>query len=338
MISQQLHVGRRRNGIERSPWLFVLMMILMLVMSACSSEEEPVDSSDFATPLSNRVDLHQESEDGGHEHTHLTEDELTGGTRVVMVPSEIAQGPSRFAVGLFDAQGGLIHDAVVHFHYYDLRDPDQALLLAEVDARRVQDPEGFTTIYAHDHNFDLVGLWGVEVEARLADGGGARQRLGFEVMADTASLSPGEKAPVLNTLTLDDVNQNPARLTTAEEPNLALHKLSLAQAVNNGRPTLLLLATPAFCQTRFCGPAYEMVSELQPRYDDRLNFVYSEVFSALPDPSANGFQPSEAMTVFGLESEPWVYFIDEEGTIVYRLEGLFTAEEIEHELQTRLGL
>jgi hypothetical protein len=317
---------------------YLILMAFALALAACSSGEEAGDASDFVTPLSNEADLHLESEEDGHEHTHLEEDELTGEMRVVMVPSELVAGPNRFAVGLFDAQGGLIHDATVHFHYYDLRDPDKAVYLSHADAARVQDPEGLTTIYTDESDFDLVGLWGVEVEAHLPDGSAASQRIGFEIQADTGTLGPGEKAPLVNTSTLDDVDQNPARLTTAEEPNLALHKVSLAQAVNNGKPTLLLLATPAFCQTRFCGPAYEMVSSLQPGYDDRLNFVYSEVFSALPDPAANGWQPSAAMRAFGLESEPWLFFIDADGTIIYRLEGLFDAAEIERHLQTRLGL
>jgi hypothetical protein len=316
--------------------LLLILSALLFAATACGGEAAPA-AGDFVTPLSNQVERH-EDDHAADEHTHLDPEAITAQLNVVMVPSEMAVGPNRFAVGLFDEEGGLIHDADVHFHYYDLRDPDQAVYESEADARPVQDPEGLTTIYVHDRDFDLAGLWGVEVEVTLPDGSAAKQRLGVEIQEDTASLSPGEQAPPLNTPTLADVGGDLRLLTSAATPNPALHERSLAQALNNGRPTLLLLATPAFCQTRFCGPAYEMVSELQPRYDDRLNFVYSEVFSALPDPAVNGFQPSQAMTAFGLESEPWVYFIDEQGTIAYRLEGLFTADEIEQQLRTRLGL
>jgi hypothetical protein len=336
MKNKQEHDGRRAPGGKLAGFLPLVLLVIVLGLAACSAGDEPADASEFATPLSNQVALHEDDHSEA-DHTHLDADEITTQLNVVMVPSEIVVGPNRFAVGLFDAQGQLIHDAQVHFHYYDLRDPDTATLDQEADAQRVQDPEGFTTIFTHDRDFEEPGLWGVEVEVRLPDGNAARQRLGFEIQEDTATLGPGEKVPLLNTLVLDDVDQNPARLTSALEPLLELHRMSLAQALSNNKPTLLLLATPAYCQTRICGPSYEMVSQLYPRYADRLNFVYSEVFNTLPDPAVDGWRPSPVMTAFGLESEPWVIFIDADGTIVYRLEGMFTAEEIERQLQERFG-
>ena len=312
---------------NKLPFLLFILLLATLI-AACGSADEG-----FATPLSNQVEPHEEGE-----HEHAGEEEFTTEMTAVLVPSELVVGPNRFAVGLLDPQNVLIDDATVHFHYFDLSDRENPLIESEVYARRVTSPDGLTTIYAHDRDFERVGLYGLEIEARRADGTILKQRIGFEVADDTETIGPGEKAPLVNTATLADVGDDASLLTSAVDPNPALHKLSLSQALNNGRPTLLLLATPAFCQTRFCGPAYEMISELTPSYDDRLNFVYSEAFSGLPDPAVNGFQPSQAMTAFGLESEPWVYFVDEEGTIVYRLEGLFTVEEIEHELQTRLGL
>lgn len=257
---------------------------------------------------------------------------------VVLVPSEMVAGPNRFAVGLFDQQGNMIHDAEVHFHYYDLNDPNKAVYESEADAARVQSPDGLTTIYTNERDFDLVGLWGVEVEARLANGGAAKQRIGFEIMQDSTTVSPGDKAPYIHTKVLSDVGMDASQLTSSEQPILALHETSLDEALDSGKPTLLLLATLVFCQTRFCGPAYDVVANLQEQCGDRLNFVYVEVFDGLPDPNATGFQPSAGAQAFGIQSEPWVYFIDEDGTVVYRLEGLFTAEELEHQLHKRLGL
>ena len=201
----------------------------------------------------------------------------------------------------------------------------------------MQDPERSTTIFTHDRDFNLPGLWGVEIEVVLPDGSAAKERMGFEIAAESATLSPGKKVPALNTRTIDDVGENLSLLTSAEKPNPELHKLSLAQAVTNDKPTLLLLATPAFCQTRFCGPAYEMVGQLPKDYGERVNFVYAEVFDGLPNPGLSGFQPSAIAREFGIESEPWVYFIDESGTVIYRLEGLFSLEELDLQIQRILG-
>ena len=53
----------------------------------------------------------------------------------------------------------------------------------------------------------------------------------------------------------------------------------------------------------------------------------------LPDPSANNWEIAPALTAFGLTSEPWLYLIEPDGTVFYRVEGFFTTAEIERQLQ-----
>ena len=314
----------RTGGVIASAWL--------LVAAGCGSGDDEGDR--FAEPLSNAVDAHED----GDGHDHLVPEDLTTEMSVTLVPSELVVGPSRFAVGLTDGEGGLILDATVHFHYYDLTDSQNAVLESEVDAERIVAPDGLTTIYAHEREFSRAGDWGLEVEARLAGGGAAFKSIGFRVADDTPSLAPGEAAPALDTPTLSDVDQDVSRLTSSESPNLELHRSGLAEALANDDPTVLLFATPAFCSTRFCGPVYDMLSEVQPSYAGRVNFVYVEAFSNLPDPAASGLEPSAAMSAFRLESEPWLFFIDADGTIVYRIEGFWTSAEMVAQLESRFGL
>jgi len=319
----------------RSLMFYGMLLFLLLAAVACSSDGE---DDTFGTPVSNQVEPHDDQDHGEGEHTHLDPDEVTGKMSVGLVPSEMVVGPNRFAVGLFDEQGNLITDAEVHFHYYDLRDPDKAVYESDADAQRIQSPDGQTTIYTHDREFESPGLWGVEVEARLANGEAAKHRIGVEILEDSATLSPGDKAPYIHTPVLNDVGLDASQLTSAQEPLPGLHETSLDAALDNDRPTLLLFATPAFCETRFCGPAYEMIGELQQDYADKINFVYVEVFAGLPDPAVTGWQATAGAQAFGIQSEPWVYLLAEDGTIVYRLEGLFTAAEIEQQLQKRLDI
>ncbi len=321
---------------------YLILIPLMLALAACGtaaaqrSPEQLASSADFAAPLPNQTELHQD--DQAHDHSHLTASELTGEVQVVLVPTELVVGPNRFAVGLFGSKGEMIHDATVHFHYFDLSDPEQAVLEAEADTYRVQDPEGLTTIFAHQRDFNRAGDWGLEVEIRMPDGTAARSRIGFRVEADTASIAPGEKVPSLKTLTLEDVEQDLTLVTSARAPNRALYELSLAEAIANSKPTMLLFATPEFCQTRFCGPAYSTFTSLQKRYGDRVNFIHIEVFAGLPNPANSGFKLAPPVEVFGLQSDPWLYLIDEQGTVIYRVEGLFTSQELEQQLQAGLDL
>jgi hypothetical protein len=257
---------------------------------------------------------------------------------VALVASELVVGPNRFAVGLFDGKRGVIHDAVVHFHYYDLSDPATPLLESEADATPLQTPDGLTTIFTHEREFKQAGEWGLEVQASFPDGTAAVRRISFEVLADSPTLKPGQSAPALATRTSAEVNHDLSQLSSAPNPNPAFYELSLAEALASGKPTVLLFATPAFCQTRFCGPAYEQASELQSRYGDSFNFVHVEVYTGLPNPAANNWEVAPAMTAFGLTTEPWLYVIDADGTIVYRVEGVFTTAEVErHLLQILTG-
>ncbi len=168
-------------------------------------------------------------------------------------------------------------------------------------------------------------------------GSTAVERVAFKVAADSAAVTPGEKAPPIRTPTAAGVGGDLSLLTSATTPDPAFYRLSLDEAIANGKPTVLLFATPAFCQSRLCGPSYEVVEQVQKDFGDRANFIHVEVYAGLPNPAAMNWQVAPAMQAFGLSSEPWVFFIDRIGTVIYRIEGLMTVEEIERHLKPLVG-
>jgi hypothetical protein len=313
---------------------FLLCLGVCVTLVACGGSTEATETeSDFETPISNQVEVHEEpahADAEGHEHVHLDPAEATAEMGVALVPSQLVVGLNRFAVGLFDGSGQVVHEAEVHFHYYDLTNADAPVLESHAEATRLQTPDGLTTVFAQDREFAKAGKWGVEIQARFPDGTASMKRIGFEVLAESPSPVPGEAAPVVETATGSDVNNDLSQITSAPSPNPAFYAQSLSEAISNGRPTVLLFATPAFCQTRFCGPAYEVTSELQQRYGDEMNFVHVEIYTGLPNPAVNNWEMAPAMSAFGLTTEPWIFLIDRQGVVVYRVEGLFTTEEIEH--------
>ena len=66
------------------------------------------------------------------------------------------------------------------------------------------------------------------------------------VVADSPIPSVGEAAPSSETKTLDDTAEI-TDLTTAYEPDSELYRISVAEAVESGKPSVLVFATPAFC-------------------------------------------------------------------------------------------
>lgn len=103
-----------------------------------------------------------------------------------------------------------------------------------------------------------------------------------------------------------------------------MHALSLDDALQNGKPTVVLFATPALCSSRTCGPSLEAVQELQRRYGEAANFIHVEIF-----PERDFAKPAAAMAEWNLPSEPWLFLIDGEGDVVERYEGGIGLTELE---------
>lgn len=335
---------------QRTTLLYVACAV---VLAACSGKPAATPTPDFATPASNRAEIHDDSDHVEHadradanaaEHTDhtATENVPTESAPVAMemgvalVPVELVVGQNRFAVGLFDQSGQPINDAEVQFVYYDLTDPQAPTLESNAVAAPVTTPDGAMTIFVQDRNFARAGQWGAEVQAKFPDGAAAVKRISFQVLPDSPSLRPGALTPAVDTPTAADVGNDLTRLTSAPVPNPAFYTVDLATALTNGKPTVLLLATPAFCQTRFCGPAYEITGELQKRFGDAANFIHVEIYTGLPNPAANNWELAPVMTAFGLTTEPWLYLIDANGTVAFRAESMFTADEIASHLQPLL--
>lgn len=307
----------------------IAVLLAVWVAAGASTQESP----DVQAPMPAQTELHREA----HGHAHPAPGQSGDALQVVLVASELTLGPNRFAVGLFGADGSVVREAEVHVHYFDLSEPQAPRLESEADAVPLQTPDGATTIFAHERRFARAGNWGAEVQARFPDGTVAVKRIAFVVEAKTPSLKVGDKVPALNTPTLGEVSGDLGRLTSASRPNPAFYRSGLAESVASGKPTALLFATPAYCRTRFCGPAYDTVSELQAAYGDEVNFLHLEVYTGLPNPAAEDWQLAPAMTAFGLHTEPWLYLIGADGRVAHRVEGLFTYAEIERHLLALLG-
>jgi hypothetical protein len=312
----------------------LLILVLGLLLAACSSSASPTPLAEFGQPLSNRTDdVHQE----GEVHRHIDPEQASAQIQLVLVPSELIVGPNRFAVGIFDQGGDLVHQADVHLHFYDLTDQSNPGFESEADAYPISIEDGGVTIFAYEREFPRGGLWGVEVEVTFPDGSQAINGIRFSVASESPAVIPGEQVPRVLTPTLVDAGGNLSLLSSAETPNPVFYQISLDEAITSGKPTMLLFATPSYCQTRFCGPSYEIFNDLEAKFREKMNFIHVEVFTGLPNPESNNWAVAPAMEQFGLESEPWIFLINADGTVLYRVEGVFTQDEIEQNVKAQLG-
>ncbi len=275
----------------------------------------------------------------GHEHDHAgaAPEEGDQSLEVVLVPSELVVGPNRFAVGLLHDDGSIVPAQRVQLTYYDLSNSAQPVVESDAEATRLATPDNDVVIWAHQRDFARAGDWGVQVRATQQDGSLLTRNIAFSVDSDSSSLLPGEAAPRVDSPTLASVDDDLSRLTSASTPDREMYTQSIAEALDSGRPTLVLFATPAYCQTRFCGPDYEIARQLRETWGAALNVIHIEVYSGLPNPVANNFELAPAMTAFGVATEPWLYLIDADGVVTYRVEGLFTYAEVDSQISALLG-
>jgi hypothetical protein len=136
---------------------------------------------------------------------------------------------------------------------------------------------------------------------------------------------PGQPAIATATPTVaDPLGVSPI---CTEDPPCPLHEVSLDDALTEGRPVMLLFATPAYCQTVACAPAVGNLTAV--RADGEWNdtaFIHVEIY---PDEQAVAdLTLTQAVTDWGLPTEPWLFAIRADGVIADRLDGPMLAADM----------
>lgn len=144
------------------------------------------------------------------------------------------------------------------------------------------------------------------------------------------SLSPviGSHAPLSKQLLLEQVNHI-SEIDTSSPPNPNMHKISVHEAMNNSMPTVIVFASPGFCMSLTCGTTKLLVDNLYKKYKDSANFIHIEPYDLNKARNNQGLIPINIMYDWGLQSEPWVFFIDSQGNIASKFEGVVTKSEME---------
>lgn len=253
--------------------------------------------------------------------------------------SELVVGANRFAVGLIDKDNRpVLGDAGTTVH---LRFLLSDAVRAEQDATfvwAIPDVNGFWTA---DVDFDQAGNWSLETD--LVRGGEELgvQPLPFAVLAQSQYPNVGDAAPPSENLTLA-TESNIKRISTDPNPDTAFYEMTITQALAAGKPFVVTFATPAFCQTRFCGPVVDNVKAVRPQFAAEVNFIHIEPFvltdeGALVEGPDGGPAVAAPMDQWRLRTEPWVFVVDADGRIASRFEGAASTDELTAALEAVLS-
>jgi len=184
---------------------------------------------------------------------------------------------------------------------------------------------GAIGLYLANVPFDRAGTW--QIDFTISTGEPTEPFL-VDIQAKPATVALGESAPLVETPTvLTDPIED---LTTDNDPLLSFYSTSLDDALSNGRKTVVIFATPAYCTSAACGPMLEQTKTMANEYPD-VDFLHVEVYGGFNEP---GFEPDvahlvPAVVAFGLPTEPWVFVMDEEGVVIGRFDGVLGDGEIE---------
>ncbi|MFN8620243.1 MAG: hypothetical protein U0869_05800 [Chloroflexota bacterium] len=272
--------------------------------------------------------------------------QATGDMIPYIVSTQSVVGQSRFLFSLISSSNEVLAaaDVPVTAEFYNLA-ADPATPVATIDAPYLDPGNGTGRgLYRTNVDFTCAGEWGLRVSAQLpapsgSPAGASPQAVTASVIFDVlpAGTVPaiGSAAPQSDSLTattLDEVK----KISTDDDPDLDFYSHTIKQAVTSGKPSAILFATPAFCQTATCGPTLDHVKAIAKDFKEQVIFVNVEPYQLKETPNglqpaldADGhLQPVQAVTEWGLPTEPYLFIVDKDGKVFAEFEGILGEDEV----------
>jgi len=318
-------VSALRREVRRA--LVAAPLTLALIAAGCGGEDPAPsaaatpDASDF--PAADGKTLEQLNGD-------VPESEL-----VILPAAQVFEpGENRYGFGVFTVEHGNVPDAQVALYAAPPNGeavgpfPATAASLetkpAFASVSTTTDPDAATSVYTANLKLAENGPWRIMAMIRDDEGD-----LSWAYANQDASVGdfpdipgPGDPAPMVHTPTADDVGGDLTKIDTRQPPD-TMHDIDYADVLGK-EPTVLLLATPALCMSRVCGPVVDIAEEVKSERPDDAAYIHVEIY----EDNNIGKGPNEQVRAFNLESEPWLFVIDEEGKVSTRIEGAFSAAEL----------
>ena len=191
---------------------------------------------------------------------------------------------------------------------------------------------------AEDVTFAEAGIWRATLSIKI--GSVARElTTDFPVRQESGIPAPGMPALATENLTMDSKVRPGAIDSMAdgggEIPDPELHEWTIADAIAQGRPALVLFGTPAYCTSRFCGPEVTELQRIGAGYPDRAVFIHIEIWKRYDPPETQVINQGaadwllrEAPDGTPEMTEPWLYLIGSDGLIADRWGPLFDPADV----------
>jgi hypothetical protein len=271
--------------------------------------------------------------------------EQLGGEGPVLVPavSQFEPGANRFGFGLFDRTRAQIADAPVGIyvapegggaaHGPFVARYESLEVKPQFQSRSVaSDPDAAKSLYVarlelpKAGRYDILGVARLDERLVTATSAGA----GLTATADGTVPNVGDRAPSIDTPTATEVRGDVGRIDTRQPPS-SMHDVNFADVVGS-EPVILLFASAELCKSRVCGPVIDVAEQVKAARGADAKFVHQEIYN--DNEVDKGFRPQ--VVSWRLPTQPWAFAVDRAGRVAARLEGAFSATELEQAVDAAL--
>jgi hypothetical protein len=155
--------------------------------------------------------------------------------------------------------------------------------------------------------------------------GGKSLTAHFQVPASSSVPAAGD--PMIPVDTPTPTNGHGVSQMCTRDPACPLHEVTLTDALKEGKPVVLLIGTPAYCQTQVCGPVLDLLLPQAAKLGSRIRFLHAEVYAK---PFVDTTTPtSPAVQAYTLSYEPALFLAGSNGVIRDRLDVIYDTAELE---------
>ena len=192
---------------------------------------------------------------------------------------------------------------------------------------------GGIPIYVGTAAFPVAGQYDYVVSGTATSGTAINGHAYVTVTRSGPEVAVGAHVPAVSQKVLTDPGVTLAMVDSGVPPD-TWHDTTVAEALAAHRPMVLFFGQPGYCPSRTCGPTVKILEQLCVQYCSLLSFQHIE--TDFPASAAQVFN-NPAFRAFGLQTDPWVYFVNSAGVVADRFEGPVTLDELEGAAQGTLA-
>jgi hypothetical protein len=311
------------------------LSMLVLVALACSTATDESITADQVVETDTAVVVAQET---SALEEKLRPDQIPliegpraeeDGLHAIFATPDLGVGKNRFGFVLVSDTGLIDAPTVVVTSYY----------IAEEGAEREEKQTALALfhrfpyvtrgIYTSRLNFDKPGSWAIEARFLDSDGMPRTAELFFDVAEASSAPALGDPAVKSDSKTEADVERL-SQISTGSLQDSELYQITIADATESGLPTVIVMASPAFCTNAVCGPQVEVLQLLKDEFKGQANFIHVDFYDNPEDIQGDLSQATLSPTVleWRLPSTEWSFVIDRDGIVTGRFEGFTPLEEL----------